>query len=455
MPMRKLFTLIFVLLVSIFGCTSSGNYNSGSINAPETPSKPAKATPTSITSQVHVSATITPPSSMEPTVSPLPLNKNPSPTLTPTVLDVNSNPSKVNDEHSGTVCRLTGGELVESGWSGKDSGLNYCNQCMGLEGMLGCTKMACPTVSIKPAEDSIQSITTTSAYPITSMVCADSLGPDCSKLRLGDDFLTTVAPAKGYLFSCTGKNPNAPGAITSKLTWLDIVNNTWDFFKKLWLPAGKFSPGPGIYTESTSAGSRSISTNNLPIDGKIGDWPMTNYSQLSEIDRNPGVPHAINMNLAYPINPNQNLSPSCVSLGAIGISKNGVVIYNAVDGRGEDAVAREIVDVFGGHPAQNTYHYHFIPERLDDVFSEDGHSGVVGYIKDGFPIHGYKGVGGIEMTNKDLDACHGHDHGTIGYHYHATIEYPYTVGCYMGEPIPNTDGQLGFQGAQGRLSRRN
>jgi len=58
----------------------------------------------------------------------------------------------------------------------------------------------------------------------------------------------------------------------------------------------------------------------------------------------------------------------------------------------------------------------------------------VGYIRDGFPIYGYKGVGGVELRNGDLDECHGHSHGSLGYHYHATLEYPYTVGCYRGTP---------------------
>jgi hypothetical protein len=127
-------------------------------------------------------------------------------------------------------------------------------------------------------------------------------------------------------------------------------------------------------------------------------------------------------------------------LGAIGVTKNGVLIFNATDGRGEDAVAREIVDEYGGHPARDSYHYHFIHERLDNKFLDNGHSGIVGYINDGFPLYGYKGVGGIEMTNEDLDLCHGHEHDDLGYHYHSTIEYPYTVGCYKGEIINNIQG---------------
>ena len=40
-------------------------------------------------------------------------------------------------------CKLTGGEVVQSGWSGKDTGSNYCNQCMCLNSGLACTKMTC------------------------------------------------------------------------------------------------------------------------------------------------------------------------------------------------------------------------------------------------------------------------------------------------------------------------
>lgn len=274
-----------------------------------------------------------------------------------------------------------------------------------------------------------------SKYKITSRICEDDQGPNCQKLPLGDDYITTLKPAKGYLFSCSEKNPNAPGSIESEINWIDFKENTWDFFEKLWLPEGIFRSGSGIYNEILSENSREIIINNIPVDEKIGDWPMTNYSELTKIDPNPGIPSYKQYTFIYPANPIEIEIPHCVSLGPIGVTKNGVVIFNGSDARGEDALAREIVDEFGGHPARNNYHYHFIPERLDTEFLSNGHSGIVGYINDGFPIYGYQGEGGIEMSNDDLDLCHGHNHEKLGYHYHATIEYPYTIGCYKGLPI--------------------
>jgi DNA repair exonuclease SbcCD ATPase subunit len=41
-------------------------------------------------------------------------------------------------------CQLTGGTQVAPGWIGQDTGSNYCNTCQCKDGSLLCTKMACP-----------------------------------------------------------------------------------------------------------------------------------------------------------------------------------------------------------------------------------------------------------------------------------------------------------------------
>ena len=270
-------------------------------------------------------------------------------------------------------------------------------------------------------------------YFLHPMICMDSKGVDCSKLKLGDSYLSTSSPARGKLYSCNPKNPSAPGSRAERITWIDFINNKWNLFEKLWLPEGNFRTPEGTYSETITENGRIIEANNVPKDSKIGDWPMNKHQILTEIDANPGVPAVKSLNFLFAKQPVWSDSPGCLSLGAIGITNNGVVLYSAADARGNDALAHEIVDIYGGHPARDEYHYHFIPERLDVQRLETGHSGVVGWILDGFPIHGYYGIGGKEMTNKDLDECHGHQHGSIGYHYHATMEYPYTVGCYRGK----------------------
>ena len=272
-----------------------------------------------------------------------------------------------------------------------------------------------------------------SAYFITPTLCADATGPDCTKLRLGNSYLSTTAPAVGKLFSCVAGNAGAPGSNVSKITWINFTAGTWNLLAKPFLPA-KTGAAAGTITVTDASGTRTIQSNNLPVDAKLGDWPMTKYAVLSAIDGNPGTPAARSVNYALASPGVIAATPTCVGMGTIGVTLNGVVLYNAIDARGNDAVANEIVDVYGGHPAMTDYHYHSVPERLDPAPGSDGHSGVIGYIRDGFAIHGYHGVGGAELTNADLDECHGHSHGTLGYHYHATMEYPYTIGCYRGTP---------------------
>ena len=150
----------------------------------------------------------------------------------------------------------------------------------------------------------------TSEYTITSGLCDNEEGPNCIKLRLGDEYFTTSTPAKDYLYSCIGKNPNAPGSIESRITWIDFTNKTWNFFKKLWLPTGTFNPGPGTYKEIFTDNNRQIDINNLPVDGKIGDWPMSDYPILTEIDRNPGIPTSNTSSFTYPANPSVSSSPT-------------------------------------------------------------------------------------------------------------------------------------------------
>src|SRR4051794_17582399 len=130
------------------------------------------------------------------------------------------------------------------------------------------------------------------AYFIAPALCNNVTAADCTKLRLGDSNLSTTTPARGSLFSCAAGNANAPGSNASKITWIDNAAGTWNLLKKPWLPSGTFSAGQGTYSAAVQSGTRTIQVNDVPVDLKIGNWPMTSYALLTAIDGNPGVPAA-------------------------------------------------------------------------------------------------------------------------------------------------------------------
>ena len=66
---------------------------------------------------------------------------------TPTRVPPTPTPTVESMEAGGT-CILTGGEVVQQGWSGKDTEGNSCNQCMCMGAGLACTKMACPSANL-------------------------------------------------------------------------------------------------------------------------------------------------------------------------------------------------------------------------------------------------------------------------------------------------------------------
>ena len=129
-------------------------------------------------------------------------------------------------------------------------------------------------------------------------------------------------------------------------------------------------------------------------------------------------------------------------MGIIGVMISGVALFNAVDEQGRDAVAHEIQDKCDGHPQrEGQYHYHSLSRCLESAHV-NGHSEMFGYALDGFGIYGRYGENGKELTDADLDECHGHTHEimwdgkpVVMYHYHATREYPYTLGCFKGTPV--------------------
>ncbi len=154
---------------------------------------------------------------------------------------------------------------------------------------------------------------------------------------------------------------------------------------------------------------------------------------------NPNVIQEQTFVFKLPLNPEVASTKTSTQLGAIGVSINGVVIFNQYAGPNNQPLTGEIdsFDQYNGHPQQSgEYHYHIEPLYLT---AQKGRSALVGFLLDGFPLYGPEENGSL-VNNAALDQYHGHSHATDEYpngiyHYHITAEDPYiNGGQYYGTP---------------------
>ncbi len=219
-----------------------------------------------------------------------------------------------------------------------------------------------------------------------------------------------------------------------------MAAGTWDSTNKLAVK-GEMSWPTAKYSEVVTAGKRVITSNNLPVETKTGTFPIAATDPWYAYDRNPGQITETASTITLPETGTIASKASCMSEGVVGVLRNGVKVFNSLDAKGLDAVAHESQDLCQGHPAKTTYHYHNVPSCLRNAAT--GPSSVVGWISDGFPIVVERDASGALPTNADLDECHGRvspillDGKVVTvYHYSATLEFPYFVGCYKGTSTP-------------------
>ena len=123
-------------------------------------------------------------------------------------------------------------------------------------------------------------------------------------------------------------------------------------------------------------------------DYSIGPWPG-----------NPNIPSNQNFLVRIPRAPVENTgTKTSTPLGIIGMWKNGVAVFNALDARSylnqniwhqnANTVEGPSFDACLGHPAPGgVYHHH---ENASCLYGANPnvHSGILGYAFDGFPIYG-------------------------------------------------------------------
>ncbi|MGA9666821.1 MAG: YHYH protein [Gallionella sp.] len=254
---------------------------------------------------------------------------------------------------------------------------------------------------------------------------------DAHALPLGDGKVSSE-PRRGYVYACMSSFRG--GGARHVGGW--IHGATWDETQKIHVQGAVSWPDASI-TIRPDGDRRLITSNALPDDHTTGIFPVRRDDPAFQIDRNPNSITAQTISLALPLMPAVAGQSSCVPMGMIGIALDGVPFFNALDDAGRDAVAHEVQDSCDGHPQhRGEYHYHG-PSPCMKAMTDN--NTLIGYALDGFGIYSMYDEHGRELTNNDLDECHGRVSRIIWdgepvemYHYVLTREYPYTVGCFRG-----------------------
>lgn len=260
---------------------------------------------------------------------------------------------------------------------------------------------------------------------------------DPTALPLGDGHVSLSAPAVGSTYSCSTGRPVGPNAPTST-PW--IHGTTWDPAEK---PAveGRVLWSAARHTVSVIGATRVVTTNDLPHGEPTGIFPIAPSDPAYAYDHNPNSIIAQSLTYRLPLHSRAAPRPSCLPKGPIGVLSDGVVLFDALDASNRDAVAHEIQDLCNGHPdGSDMYHYHDVSSCL--LAHAHGPATVVGFALDGYPIVVERDAQGRLPGDADLDACHGRVSTIVldgrrvrTYHYDATLEYPYVMGCFHGTPV--------------------
>jgi hypothetical protein len=309
----------------------------------------------------------------------------------------------------------------------------HCRLVIVLVVVLVVTAAGCshdPDASSSSKRTASTTATTTAVSVTNRWEASGSVVP--TAIPLGDGKASTTAATVGSVHACQAGNPNAGGA-TANVPW--IHGTTWDSTAKVTVQ-GSVSWPTADFSVAVEDDRRVIVTNGLPTEHVTGAFPIAAGDPAYQYDRNPNSIAARAISVSLPVTPAPAASPGCLPFGAVGILLNGVVLFHALDARGLDAVAHETQDVCDGHPAPgNQYHYHEVPSCLRDAAT--GSSTLIGWAYDGYPIYVERDAAGSLPTNADLDECHGRTSPVLldgkvvtTYHYSATLEYPYTIGCF-------------------------
>jgi len=239
------------------------------------------------------------------------------------------------------------------------------------------------------------------------------------------------------------KLPTVTGTVSAKdidprgSVFAVTTDKTYRTFKGNGLPntpMGIFGPvqqGTAAYPYYAAAPGGANTTPGTPGFGQ-------NYSSAAAIGISP-----YNLDIRTPMNPKYLATPQPIQYIIVGVTLTGTVwhaeIANASSTAWYNPISILPLDQCFGHPYSQQYHLHADSSKCFPNKGTTGQSPLFGYALDGFGIYGPRGADGKEITNAQLDECHGMTspvlfNGKVQniYHYVLNSEYPYSIGCFRG-----------------------
>ena len=324
--------------------------------------------------------------------------------------------------------------------------------CAGL--LVGATSVASPASAAVPNT----LVNSLSNFNILEAPPANSKG----RIYVGGPLFQAVIPADSKLYASTttwvnsattpstitiAKLPTVTGTVTAKdidpkgsvfAVTTDSTNRT---FKGNGLPStpmgvfGPVQPGTAAYPYYSAAPGGANATPGTPGFGQ-------NYSSAAAIGISP-----YNLDIRVPMAPKYLATPQSINYLILGVTLTGTVWHAEIAQATTTTYANPVsilpVDQCFGHPYSQQYHLHGYSWKCFPNQGTSGQSPLFGYALDGFGIYGPRGADGKEITNAQLDECHGMTspvlfNGKIQniYHYVLNSEYPYSVGCFRGVVDP-------------------
>lgn len=215
---------------------------------------------------------------------------------------------------------------------------------------------------------------------------------------------------------------------------------------------------------------------NTPVSGGFQSLKLSENNAGSGGGNNPNRIVVATETFRIPLNPVNNPTATDTALGTVGVAINGIPIYNPFEDQNQTAATGRIFSGCCGHPQlTGVYHYHKYPtclkllkgdvwqsekdkcDEIDALLASGGHSPLIGFALDGWPVYGPVGWNDTNRVSKllkssytgandgygnptyvaasgDLDECN----GLVS----PTPEYPEGIYHYVMSLEANSDGTV-------------